>query len=445
MEVKNVEKREKSAALLTVSVTPEEFEKALTKAYNKAKGSIQIPGFRKGKAPRKIVERMYGEGVFYEDAINELAPEAYYFAVEDKQLKTVAQPTIEDAKVEDDKSLTLMINAVLYPEVELGKYKGLEAVRKSSKVEPAEVEAEIDRLRERNATVSAVDRPAKMGDTVLLDYEGFIDGVPFDGGKGENYSLELGSNSFIPGFELQLTGTSAGEETEVNVTFPENYNAEHLAGKPAVFKCKIHEVREKKLPEADDEFAKDVSEFDTIEEYRKSIEEKLLKSRDDKNRDEFLGLLLEQIVADMKADVNEAMIDERADAMIQDVASRIQNQGIAIEQYLQWMDMTVDDFKNKQRENAEKQLMRELALYKIAELENIEVTDEDKEKEYAKMAEQYGMDADTIKKFYSDEMLSDNLLYTKAAEFVTDNAVALPEPPQEEKKEEKEDKDGKEE
>lgn len=426
MEVKNVEKKEKSTAQLTISVSAEEFEQAIVKAYNKSKKSIQVPGFRKGKVPRKIVESMYGQSVFYEDAINDVAPEAYYFAIEQEKLNAVAQPTIEDANVEDDKSLTLVIQAVLYPEVELGQYKGLEAMRKEATADPAEVEAEIDRLRERNASVSAVERPAKLGDTVVLDYEGFVDGVAFEGGKGDNYSLELGSNTFIPGFELQLVGASAGEDAEVNVTFPEDYNSKELAGKPALFKCKVHEVKEKVKPEADDEFAKDVSEFDTIEEYRRSISDRLYKASEDKCRNEFLGLLLEQIVAGMKADVNDAMIDERADAMIQDIANRMQNQGISIQQYLQWMNISIEEFKNGQRANAEKQLMQELALYKVAELEGLTVTDEDKEKEYAKMAEQYGMDAETVKKFYNADMLSESLLYTKAAEFVVDNAVALP-------------------
>ena len=279
MEVKNVEKKEKNSALITVSVSPEEFEAAVVKVFNKNRKNIQIPGFRKGKAPRKIVEAMYGENVFHEEAINDLAPEAYYFAVKEKELKVVASPSIEDAKVEEDKSLTLAINAVLYPEVELGQYKGLSAVRKEAKVDPAEVDIEIDQLRNRNATIQTAERPAKFGDTVVLDYEGFIDGVPFEGGKDEKHSLEIGSNSFIPGFEIQLIGTSAGEDTEVNVTFPEDYHAEELKGKPAVFKCHIHEVKEKILPEADDEFAKDVSEFDTMEDFRKNIEEKLLKQK----------------------------------------------------------------------------------------------------------------------------------------------------------------------
>lgn len=434
MEVKNVEKKEKNSALITVSVTPEEFEAAVVKVFNRNRKSIQIPGFRKGKAPRKIVEAMYGEGVFHEEAINDLAPEAYYFAVKEKELKVVASPSIEDAKVEEDKSLTLAINAVLYPEVELGEYKGLSAVRKEAKVDPAEVDMEIDQLRNRNATIQTAERPAKFGDTVVLDYEGFIDGVPFEGGKGEKHSLEIGSNSFIPGFEIQLIGTSAGEDTEVNVTFPEDYHAEELKGKPAVFKCHIHEVKEKLLPEADDEFAKDVSEFDTMAEYRKSVEEKLLKQKKSQTRDAFLDLLLAQVTDGMKVELNDAMVQERAQQMVQDMAQRIQNQGIPFQQYLSWMGTNQEDFTKLQLQNAEKTIRQELALAKIAELEGLTVTEEDKEAELQKVAEQYGVDVDAVKNFMDTEMFTDGILYNKAADFLIANATALPEPPAEEEK-----------
>ena len=434
MEVKNVEKKEKNSALITVSVSPEEFEAAVVKVFNRNRKSIQIPGFRKGKAPRKIVEAMYGEGVFHEEAINDLAPEAYYFAVKEKELKVVASPSIEDAKVEEDKSLTLEINAVLYPEVELGEYKGLSAVRKEAKVDPAEVDMEIDQLRNRNATIQTAERPAKFGDTVVLDYEGFIDGVPFEGGKDEKHSLEIGSNSFIPGFEIQLIGTSAGEDTEVNVTFPEDYHAEELKGKPAVFKCHIHEVKEKLLPEADDEFAKDVSEFDTMEEYRKNVEETLLKQKESQTRDAFLDLLLTQVTDGMKVDLNEAMVNERAQQMVQDMAQRIQNQGIPFETYLSWMGTNAEDFTKMQLQNAEKTIRQELALAKIAELEGLTVTDEDKEAELKKAADQYGVDVDTVKNFMDTEMFTDGILYNKAADFLIANATALPEPPAEEEK-----------
>lgn len=427
MEVKNIEAKEKNSADVTVSVSAEEFEAAIIKVFNKNKKSIQIPGFRKGKAPRKIVEAMYGESVFYEDAINEVAPEAYFAAVKEKELKVVANPSIEDAKVEDDKSLTLKFNVVLYPEVELGQYKGLEAVRKEAKVDPAEIDMEIDQLRNRNATVQTAERAAKFGDTVVIDFEGFIDGVAFEGGKGENHNLEIGSNSFIPGFEVQLIGTSAGEDAEVNVTFPEDYQAEELKGKPAVFKCHVHEVKEKILPEADDEFAKDVSEFDTLAEYRQSIEDKLMKQKEARTRDDFLDLLLAQIVDGMKVDLNDAMVEARAQQIVDDMAQRIAGQGISIEQYLGWMGTNVEDFTMSQRQNAEKTIRQELALKKIADLEGLKVEDEDRDRELQKVADQYGVELESVKTFMDTDMLEESILYTKAADFVIANAVALPE------------------
>ena len=438
MEVKNLEKRENSAVAVTVTISPEEFDKALTAAYKKTKNSIYIPGFRKGKAPRTIIEKMYGEGVFYDDAINELAPEAYMYAVKEKELKVVAAPSLENANVTDDKALELTIIAVVYPEVTLGQYKGLEAVRKEAKVEDYEIEAEINTLRDRNSSIETVDREAKFGDTVVIDYEGFNEGVAFDGGKGEGYSLEIGSNTFIPGFEVQLIGAKAGDDIDVNVTFPTEYHSEELAGKPALFKVKVHEVKEKILPELDDEFAKDVSEFDTLEEYKKIIYDKLLEKKTNDSRDAFLDLLLAQIEENMQADINEGMIDERVDRVVEDYAQRLASQGMPFEQYLQMFGMTLKQFKAQSRPGAEKQIKSELALTKIAELENITVTDEDKDKEYQKMADMYHVELESVKEFFDVEILTDSILMTKAADFVIENAVALPEPKEEEKAEEAE-------
>ena len=438
MEVKNLEKRENSAVAVTVTISPEEFDKALTAAYKKAKNSIYIPGFRKGKAPRNIIEKMYGEGVFYDDAINELAPEAYMYAVKEKELKVVAAPSLENANVTDDKALELTIIAVVYPEVTLGQYKGLEAVRKEVKVDEYEIEAEINVLRNRNSSIETVDREAKFGDTVVIDYEGFNEGVAFDGGKGEGYSLEIGSNTFIPGFEVQLIGAKAGDEVDVNVTFPTEYHSEDLAGKPALFKVKVHEVKEKILPELDDEFAKDVSEFDTLEEYKKSIHDKLFEKKSNDSRDAFLDLLLAQIEENMQADINEGMIDERVDRVVEDYAQRLAAQGMPFEQYLQMFGMSMEQFKAQSRPGAEKQIKSELALSKIAELENITVTDEDKDKEYQKMADMYHVEVESVKEFFDVEVLTDSILMTKAADFVIANAVALPEPKEEEKAEEAE-------
>ena len=436
MEVKLIEKKEKNTALVTVAVAADEFEAAVVKAYQKNRKNIQLPGFRKGKAPRKVIEAMYGEGVFHEDAINDLAPEAYFFAVREKELKPVATPSIQDAKVEEDKSLTLVFNVVLYPEVELGEYKGLSAVRKEVTVDPAEVDMEINQMRNRNATIRTAERAAKFGDTVVIDYEGSIDGVPFEGGKGEKYSLEIGSNTFIPGFEIQLIGASANEDVEVNVTFPEDYNAEALKGKPALFKCHVHEVKEKLLPEADDEFAKDVSEFDTMEEYRQSVEAKIREKKESQTRDAFLDLLMKQVVENMKVDLNDAMVEERANQMVNDMAQRVQNQGIDLDTYLGWMGTDLKSFVEMQKANAEKSILQELALAKIAEVEGITVTDEDKEAELAKVAAQYGVEVETIKDMTDTEMMNDSVLYKKAADFVIANAIALPEEKAEEKSEE---------
>ncbi len=428
MQVKSLEKREKNTALVTVAVSAEEFEAAVNKVYIRNKKDIFIPGFRKGKAPRKIIESMYGASVFHDEAINDVAPEAYNFAVKEKELRVVASPSFEGAKVEGDKSLTLSINAVLYPEVELAEYKGLEAVRKETRVEDAEIDAEIDKLRNRNASISVAERPAKFGDTVVLDYEGFVDGVPFEGGKDENYSLEIGSNAFIPGFEIQLIGLSAGEDAEVSVTFPDDYANKELAGKAAVFKCRVHEVKEKILPELDDEFAKNVSEFDTLEEFRKSIYDRLFRQKDSGNRDDFLNLLLDKITSDMKVDLHESMIAERAKQKVEDFARRLENQGVTLEQYLGWMGMDEDGFVKVQTAGVEKQIRQELALAKIAELEGIAVTDEDKEKEYKRLAENYGMEVDAVKTYMNPEALAETLLFRKAADFIIDNAVPLPEP-----------------
>lgn len=422
------EKLSSNKAKLSFTFSADEFAEAMQKAFLKMRRSISIPGFRKGKAPRKMVEALYGEGVFYDDAINLLFPDAYEAAVKEYELKPVDQPEFNLEEIGTGKDLKFNVEVYVRPDVELGQYKGLEAVRKEVKVDPAEIDMEVDQLRNRNATIQTAERPAKFGDTVVLDYEGFIDGVPFEGGKDTNHSLEIGSNTFIPGFEVQLIGTSAGEDTEVNVTFPEDYHAEELKGKPAVFKCHIHEVKEKLLPEADDEFAKDVSEFDTLADFRKNIEDKLRKQKEDKTRDDFLDLLLAQVVDNMKVDLNDAMVDQRARQMVEDIGQRIQQQGISLDTYLGWMGTNLADFTKSQRANAEKTIRQELALTKIAELENITVTEEDRESELQKFADQYGMEVDTIKTFMDTERMDESILYKKAADLIIENATALPEP-----------------
>ena len=435
MEVTNVEKREKSIAAVTVVVSPEEFDEAVNSVYKKNRGSIMVPGFRKGKAPRKIIEGMYGKSVFHEDAINEIAPQAYAQAVKEKELKVVASPSLEAADVGEDNSLTLVIDCVLYPEITLKKYKGLEAVRKGAKVEDYQIDAEIERLRQRNASLVTTENEAKYGDTVVIDYEGFVDGVPFEGGKGVNHSLEIGSNSFIPGFEVQCIGAKAGSDVEVNVTFPEEYHAKELAGKPAVFKVHVHEVKEKILPELDDEFAKDVSEFDTLEEYKANIRKTLEENAENSSRDEFLDKILEQITAEMEGEIPEAYIDERTQEQIEQFAQRLQQQGIGLDMYIKMFNIPREEFVANMRKTAEKQLREELVLTKIADLENIQVAEEDKDAEYEKLAKQYGVELDSVKTFFDVDLFESSLRVMKAANFLVDNSVALPEP--EEKPEEK--------
>ncbi len=437
MEITNVEKKEKSIAAVTVVVSPAEFDEAVNAVYKKNRNSIMVPGFRKGKAPRKIIEGMYGKGVFHEDAINDLAPKAYAQAVKEKELKVVASPALESADVGEDGSLTMVIDAVLYPEITLKQYKGLEAVRKGAKVEDYQIDAEIERLRQRNASLVTTENEAKYGDTVVIDYEGFIDGVPFEGGKDENHSLEIGSNSFIPGFEVQCIGAKAGSDIEVNVTFPEEYHAKDLAGKPAVFKVHVHEVKEKILPELDDEFAKDVSEFDTLEEYKENIRKTLQENAENSSRDEFLDKILEQITADMEGDIPEQYIDERTQEQIEQFAQRLQQQGIGLDMYIKMFNIPQDEFVANMRKTAEKQLREELALTKIADLENIQVAEDDKEAEYEKLAKQYGVETDSVKTFFDADLFESSIRVMKAANFLVDNSVALPEPPAEEKTEEK--------
>ena len=437
MEITNVEKKEKSIAAVTVVVSPAEFDEAVNAVYKKNRNSIMVPGFRKGKAPRKIIEGMYGKGVFHEDAINDLAPKAYAQAVKEKELKVVASPALESADVGEDGSLTMVIDAVLYPEITLKQYKGLEAVRKGAKVEDYQIDAEIERLRQRNASLVTTENEAKYGDTVVIDYEGFIDGVPFEGGKDENHSLEIGSNSFIPGFEVQCIGAKAGSDIEVNVTFPEEYHAKDLAGKPAVFKVHVHEVKEKILPELDDEFAKDVSEFDTLEEYKENIRKTLQENAENSSRDEFLDKILEQITADMEGDIPEQYIDERTQEQIEQFAQRLQQQGIGLDMYIKMFNIPRDEFVANMRKTAEKQLREELALTKIADLENIQVAEDDKEAEYEKLAKQYGVETDSVKTFFDADLFESSIRVMKAANFLVDNSVALPEPPAEEKTEEK--------
>ena len=421
-----VEKLEKNMAKLTIEVSAEEFEAAIDKAYQKAKKSIAIPGFRKGKAPRKMIEKMYGTGVFYEDAANIVIPDAYDKAVAECEEEIVSQPTIDIVQIETGKPFIFTAEVALKPEVTLGEYKGLEVEKAPVEVTDAEIQAEVDKERESNSrTVNVEDRAVAQGDMVKLDFEGFVDGVAFEGGKGENYDLTIGSGSFIPGFEDQLVGANIGEEVEVNVTFPAEYHAADLAGKPAVFKCTVHEIKVKELPEADDEFAKDISEFDTLEEYKEDVKKKLLEKKEKEAKAAKETAVVEKIVENATMEIPEAMIDSQVRNMIDDFARRIQSQGLTVEQYMQFTGMTADKMKEQMRPEALKRIQNSLVLEAVAKAEDIQISDEKVDEEIQKMAEAYKMEADKIKEMmgeYEIEQMKKDLAIQAAVDLVRDSA-----------------------
>ncbi|MBR2934553.1 MAG: trigger factor [Oscillospiraceae bacterium] len=421
MKVTSVEKKEKSTVELVIEVGAEEFEAAVQKAYLKNRASINVPGFRKGKAPRKIVESLYGTGVFYEDAINEVYPTAYAEAVAEQKLDEVGYPKMEIVSVGKE-GLTFKALVSVRPEVKLGAYKGLTAPKEAVKVTEKDVEAELKPYIDRATSLSAVKRKAKKGDTAVIDFEGFMDGKPFEGGKGENYSLELGSGAFVPGFEEQIIGMKAGEEKDLDITFPENYHAD-LAGKAVVFKVKVNEVKEPVKPELDDEFAKDVSEFETLEAFKKDLEDKLIASREEKAERDYEEAIIEQLIANMETEVPETMIDVQVDKMMDDFSSRISAQGMKMEEYLQMMGMNVDMMRMSARPNAEKQVKVELALSAVAEAEKFEITAEEVEAEINRLAELYKLEVEQVKKFVGGgEELAHDMKMKKASDFVFDNA-----------------------
>lgn len=424
-----VEKLEKNMAKLTIEVSADEFEAALEKAYNKNKGKITLPGFRKGKAPRKMIEKMYGAGIFYEDAANEIIPEAYAKAADECGEDIVSQPDISVTQIEKGKSFIFTAEVAVKPEVTLGDYKGVEVEKTEVSVSEEDVDKEVDKERESNSRMIDIDdRAVENGDMIKLDFEGFVDGVAFAGGKGEDYPLTIGSGSFIPGFEDQLIGAKIGEETEVNVTFPEDYQAEELKGKAAVFKCKVNEIKVKELPEADDEFAKDVSEFDTLAEYRDDIRAKLLerKTQDAKRAKE--NKVVAKAVENASMEIPEAMINEQVRRMADDFSRRIQSQGITFEQYMQFTGMTVDQMLDQMKPEALKRIQNSLVLEAIAKAENIEISDERVDEEIAKMAEQYKMEVDKLKEIMGEqerEQIKNDLAIQTAVEMITDAAVEV--------------------
>ena len=422
-----VEKLEKNMAKLTVEVPAEDVEKAIQGAYQKTKKSINIPGFRKGKAPRQLIEKMYGKEVFYSDAVDAMLPKAYSDAVVECGEEIVSYPKIDVVQIESGKPFIFTAEVAVKPAVTLGEYKGIQVEKAPIEVTDEEIEAQVNKEREANSrTVTVEDRAVQKGDIATIDFEGFVDGVAFDGGKGENYDLEIGSNTFIPGFEDQLVGAEIGKELDVNVTFPEEYGAKELAGKEAVFKCKVNGIKVKELPEADDEFAQEVSEFDTLDEYKADIKAKLLKDKEDEAKRAKEDAVIGKIVENATMDIPDAMVEYQTQQMLDDFGRRMQSQGLSLEQYFQFTGMTEADYKEQMKPRALQNIQSRLVLEAVAEAEKLEATEEDLEKEYAKMAEQYKLDVDKVKEIfgeYQKEELKKDIVIQKAAELVTEAAV----------------------
>ena len=435
MIVKDIEKKENNEVSFKVEIDSNEFEAALQKAYLKNRGQMSVPGFRKGKAPRVVIEGMYGKSVFYEDAINDLSMPAFEFAVEAEGFNTVGKPGCTDMDVSDDKMLTLTYEAALYPEVTLGQYIGLEAPKEKPEVDPDYADSELKRLQIRNSRTITVERAAAMGDTVTIDYLGTIDAVPFEGGASEGYGLELGSGQFVPGFEEQIVGMKAGDERDIDITFPEEYH-EEVAGKAAVFHVTVKEVKEREMPEIDDEFAKDISEMDTLEEYKKSIIEAEQARLIEAAQQAFHDALIIKAVENMTAEIPDAMIDERQEAIVQDYARGMAMQGMEFDRYLALMGMDYEAFYESARPAALRQIQTQVMLMKIAEVENIEVSDEEIEEELQKLAEMYNVDIETVKAAaFNETGIQNDHKIKKAAELIYASGIAVDPPVVEEEKE----------
>lgn len=423
MALKSSNKIDTNTYEIEVTVTPEVFTEACKSAYMKQRKSIQLPGFRKGKATQGMVEKVYGEAAFYEEALEIVYPEAVTAAISEAELRTVDQPyDLEVPVMSKSEGVEMKMKVTVYPEVKLGEYKGLAAAMLPTEASDEDVDKEIENMRDRNSRlVSVEDRAAEMGDTAEIDFEGFVDGVAFDGGKGENYPLELGSGSFIPGFEEQVAGHKIDEEFDVNVTFPEEYAAE-LAGKDAVFKCKIHEIKTKEMPELDDEFVKDVSEFDTLDELKADIKKQITEKKEAEAKTDFENQLIEQVVENMECEVPECMFDHRTDEMIQDYSYRLQMQGIDLNTYLSYLGQDMDSFKASFRSGAENQVKASIALETIVDAEKIEATEEEIDAEIAKLAEQYQMEAEQIKNAVPADQIATDIKTRKAVELVVSSA-----------------------
>lgn len=422
-----VEKLEKSMAKLTIEVSADDLEKALQSAYMKQKNKISLPGFRKGKVPRQMIEKMYGAEIFYDDAANELIPKAYSEAYDECEEDIVSRPEIDVIQIEKGKPFIFTATVALKPEVTLGEYKGLEVEKVSTEVTAEEVDAKIKEEAEKNARqITVEDRPVQDGDEVILDYEGFVDGAAFDGGKGENYPLTIGSGSFIPGFEEQLIGVEAGAQKEINVTFPEEYHAEELKGKEAVFKCTIHEIKAKELPEIDDEFASEVSEFDTLEEYKEDLKKQLADKKAAEGREKQEDEAVEQAVKNAQYELPEAMIETQVMQMADSFTQRMRAQGLTMEQYFQFTGLTAEKFMEDLRPQAVKSIETRLVLEAVVKAENIEVSDERFDEEIEKMAKNYQMEADKLKEYMGDKekkQMREDIAVQEAVTFLADNAV----------------------
>lgn len=422
-----VEKLEKNMAKLTIEVSSEEFENAIAKAYKKNKNKISMPGFRKGKAPRAMIEKMYGKGIFYEDAANSIIPDAYADAAKESELEIVAQPEIDVTQIESGKPFIFTATVALKPEVTLGEYKGIEVEKKEVEVTDEEVEAEINKVRESNARMLDIDdRATQDGDTVLIDFDGYVDGKQFEGGKADDYSLVLGSHSFIDNFEEQLVGKNIGDDVEVNVTFPENYQAEELQGKSAVFKVKIKEIKVKELPELDDDFAQDVSNFDTIAEYKEDLKKKLTENKEEALKREREEAVIGKIIENAQMDIPEQMVDAQTRQMTQEFAQRLSSQGLSIDQYMQFTGLTPQKMIEELKPQALKRIQSRLVLEAVVAAENIETTEEELDKEIENMASMYQMEVDKLKEVIGEEekkQISLDLAVQKAVEIVTEAAV----------------------
>lgn len=423
MELKNVEKLEKSITALTIEISAAELETAKDQAFKKNGKKITVPGFRKGKAPRKVIEGLYGDGVFFEDALNICYPKAYEEALEKSGIKAVAPADVEISEMTESGAVVLICKVPVEPEVTLGDYKGISVEKEEAKVLVADVKAELDRMAQRLARTETVERAAKKNDTVVIDFEGFVDGTAFEGGKGENYDLKLGSGTFIPGFEDQLIGTKAGQEKDVVVTFPTEYHAPELAGKEATFKCTVHEVKETILPAIDDEFAKDVSETaETVEDLKKEVKERLLAQRTETFERDYEEALLTAVIDGMQAEIPEAMVEVQLDNVMQDFGYRLQMQGMQLDQYAKMNGMDMAQFRGMFRPQADRQVKVRLALQKIVELENLDVTEDEIEAKYKELAEQYGMEVEQVKKALPADSITSDMKLDKAVSFIKDHA-----------------------